>query len=129
MAELNRNELEALRVLWECGELKPAQIEAEFAWDVDNGTLRSILKVLMEKGLVSRRKAGNAFIYKAKQSRSSVLLGMAKSMAQVFAGGSPAALVSQLIKLERLSPKEIDELRRIAEANSSGAEPPRGRRK
>jgi BlaI family transcriptional regulator, penicillinase repressor len=126
MDALNRNELEALRVLWERGESKPAEIEVEFSWPIDNGTLRSVLRVLMDKGLVARRKAGKAYVYEATKSREGVMSRMARNMAHVFSGGSTAGLIAQLIKTEQLSPEDLAELRRIAR---SEAKEPRGRQR
>ena len=115
MTELKRNELEAMRVLWQRGPLKPAEIQSCFSWSIDNGTLRSVLAVLMEKGHVLRRKKGKAYFYRAKSSRRSLQSRMTRLMADVFTGGSTADLIAQLIKSEKLSPSEFDELRRIAE--------------
>ena len=114
MAQLNRNELEAMRVLWEKGSVKPAQIQDEFSWPIENATLRSALRLLVEKGLVTRGKKGKAYYYRAKASRRRVLKNMSQRMAHVFTGGSAADLIAQLIKTEKLSKKEIQELRRIA---------------
>jgi predicted transcriptional regulator len=124
MAELNRNELEAMRVLWEKGTLKPAEIQEGFSWDIENATLRSVLRVLMDKGYVTRRKKGKAYYYRAKASRRSVLRNVAGRMAHVFTGGSPADLIAQLIKTEKFSKEEIEELRRIAseKRSKSGSE-------
>jgi len=58
MTSLNQNELEVLRILWERGELKPAEIEAHFAWAIENATLRSVLVNLVEKKQVARRLYG-----------------------------------------------------------------------
>ena len=126
MDSLNRNELEALRILWDVGELKPPDVEAQFAWDIDNGTLRSVLKVLMNKGLVARRKSGKAYYYKAARSREGVLSRVARQMAHVFANGSTAGLIAELIKSEPLSPGELAELRRIARTGKK--EPRRSKR-
>jgi predicted transcriptional regulator len=115
MNNLNRNELEALRVLWETGESKPADIEERFDWTIDNGTLRSVLLGLVEKGLVSRRKQGKAYLYKAEKTRSGLLSSMSRQLARVFAGGSTAGLIAQLLETEKLSPEEVATLRRIAE--------------
>jgi len=128
MEELNRNELEALRVLWEEGEAKPADIEAAFSWPIDNGTLRSVLRVLMEKELVTRRKNGKAYSYKAKRSRRGVMSLMARQMAQVFTGGSAADLIAQLIKTEKLKPEELAELRRIAQPETKSTSEKRRKR-
>ncbi|RJP33645.1 MAG: hypothetical protein C4527_04090 [Candidatus Omnitrophota bacterium] len=39
---------------------------------------------------------------------------MAKQMADVFCGGSTAALITQLVKIEKLSEDDIRELQQIA---------------
>ncbi len=118
MEDMNRNELEALRILWARGEQKPGEIEAEFSWPIDNGTLRSVLRVLMEKDLVTRRRDGRAFYYTARKSREGMLAGLTRQLAHVFSGGSTAGLIAQLIKTENLAPKELAELRRLARGES-----------
>lgn len=120
MEDLNSNELETLRVLWQDGPLKPGEIQERFGWTIENATLRSVLRVLMDKGHVTRTKQGKAFFYQAKSSQPGMMASMAKRMAEVFAGGSRANLIAQLIRTERLSKKEIEELRRIAEDKSPG---------
>jgi predicted transcriptional regulator len=126
MPDLNRNELEALRILWEKGPTKPADVQAEFAWPIENATLRSVLRALVEKGYASRRKDGKAFYYRATASRRNLFSSMTRRMAQVFTGGSTAGLIAQLIKSERLSADEVEELRRIASDRSGGGAGARG---
>ena len=108
-----------MRILWEKGPLRPAEIQELFAWRIDNGTLRSVLRVLMEKGHLKRRKVGNAFVYRANASRQRLQSRMAWLMADVFTGGSTADLIAQLIKTEKLSSREIEELSRITEEKAS----------
>ena len=118
MADLNRNELEALRILWSRREaLKPAEIQAQFAWPIENATLRSALALLVEKEQAVREKRGKAFHYRAANPPESVLTRMARSMAHVFSGGSPAGLIAQLMRVEKVTPEEIEELRRAAEGS------------
>lgn len=115
MADLRENELETLRVLWDEGrELKPSEIQEGFSFEIDNGTLRSTLKVLMDKGHVSRSKKGKAFYYRPATTRERLLSNMVQRLSRVFSGGSSADLISQLIKSEKLSAEEIAELRNIA---------------
>lgn len=118
MDALNKNELEAMRVLWALGDAKPADIQAAFGWTIDNGTLRSVLRVLMEKDLVTRRKMGKAYFYIPKKTREGVMSRMARQMAEIFAGGSASGLIAQLIKTEKLSPADLEELQRIAAAKT-----------
>src|SRR4051812_32869258 len=94
----NQNELEVLRVLWEHGESKPAQIQAHFSWPIENATLRSVLINLVEKRQIARRLQGKAFYYTARVPKEALLKSLARTLARVFAGGSPRELVAQLVE-------------------------------
>ena len=60
-----------MRVLWEHGELKPAELQERFSEPIKNPALRSYLTTLLEKGHVTRRRVGRAYYYKAAtRSRS-----------------------------------------------------------
>lgn len=121
MEQLNRNELEALRILWNRGESKPADIEAQFGWPIDNGTLRSALKVLMDKHLVDRRKDGKAYLYTPAQSPETVLARLTDQLARVFTEGSTAKLIAQLLQSERLGEDELAELQQLAKSEKKKA--------
>lgn len=123
MSDLNTNELETMRILWKHGPQKPAAIQKHFGWPIQNATLRSVLRQLMEKERVSRGKVGKAYVYRARSNRHATLKSMARRMAEVFTGGSTAGLITQLVKSERLSKEEVEELLRIAGGKSSDDKP------
>ena len=114
MAHLTKGELKIMQVLWDHGELKPSEIQACFRRPVNNVTLRSALLVLIDKGHAKRRKVGKAYYYRAVTPRARELKKMTKNMAEVFSGGSTFALIAQIVRSERLSEKDIRELRKIA---------------
>lgn len=114
MNELNENEREALRILWELDEAKPAEIQSQFGWDIENATLRSVLRNLIDKGFVSRRKDGKAYFYKALSRRSSLFGQAMQRMAEIFTGGSKAGLILELLRREKLSAEELAALQDIA---------------
>ncbi len=75
MPPFTPGELTVMRLLWELGEMKPADIQRRFPEPIKNPALRSHLTILLGKGHVSRRKVGKAFFYKAvtkQQSRVSL---------------------------------------------------------
>lgn len=119
---LNQNELETLRILWHRGELKPGDIEAEFGWPIDNGTLRSVLATLVEKGHIERELRGKAYYYQAKVPKRQLLRRWVESMARIFAGGSPRELVAQLVETGDLQPQDLERLSRLARGASSSSE-------
>ncbi len=122
---LNRNELETLRILWERGELKPAQIQARFAWPIENATLRSALVNLVKKGQVTRTLQGKAFYYAACVPKARLLQTMMRTLARVFAGGSKTALVAQLVETGDIQPSDLELIRQTA----AGGPPPKPKRR
>ena len=109
---LNQNELEALRILWERGELKPAHIQSRFSWPIENATLRSVLVNLVEKGHIIRKLHGKAFFYGACAKKTTLLQNMLQTMARVFAGGSSRELVAQLVETGDIKPEDLELIRR-----------------
>lgn len=114
MSKFTPSELEVMQVLWEHGSLKPAEIQEKYPRAIRNAALRSLLLVLLEKGHVTRQLKGKAYYYKAKTPKQSSFKKMARQMANVFCGGSSAALIAQLIRAEELTPEDVRELQEIA---------------
>ncbi len=119
MPQLTSGELEVMQILWEHGELKPAKIQDAFPREIKNPALRSVLTILVDKGHVSRRQVGKAFLYQAKTQRSGALSSMLRDLADQFCDGSTRTLLFNLVKEEKLSEDDIAELKRLAKDNSS----------
>jgi len=115
MARFDPKELEIMKVLWEHGSLKPAEIQQRLSFRIKNSALRWQLGALAEKGQVTRRKQGKAYYYRATTRRNSAFKKLTRRLADVFCGGSAVALIGQLIESEEeLSDEDIRELQRIA---------------
>ena len=114
MPAFTSGELEIMKILWELGPLKPADIEEHFDRPIQNAAVRAVLRILMEKGHVARRKRGKAYYYRAVTPRERALKTTARRLADVFCGGSSLSLIAHLIKTENLSQEDLRELRRIA---------------
>lgn len=113
--DFNRTHLHVLQILWEAGEaLKPGEIEARFRWPIENATLRSVLRTMMERGELEREKRGKAYIYRPRQEPRRTLSKLMAGLAEVFAGGSRTGLLAQLLDDSALSPAELRELQRLA---------------
>jgi predicted transcriptional regulator len=125
MILLNQNELEALRILWERGESKPADVQAQFGWPIDNGTLRSVLVNLVEKKHATRQLRGKAFYYAALVPKATLLRTMTQTLARVFAGGSKTEFVAQLLETGDIKPSDLELLRQTA----AGLSPQKAKRK
>jgi len=125
MLSLNRNELEALRILWEQGEMKPTEIQSHFSWPIENGTLRSVLGNLVEKRHIRRELRGKAFFYVASVPKATLLQTIMQNLARVFARGSHQELVAQLVQTGDIKPADL----KILSETAVGASPQKSKRK
>jgi len=107
--------------LWEAGESKPSEVQKQFAWDIENATLRSVLRNLVDKEFVTRRKDGKAYYYKARTRRTSQLAQATQRLAEIFTGGSKAGLILELLRREKLNPEELAQLQKIAQSQQPDA--------
>lgn len=119
MPRFTPGELKVMRLLWEHGELKPAELEERFPEPIKNPALRSYLTTLVEKGHLARRRVGKAYYYKATTRSRSAFRTMLLELVEAYCGGSVQALVMNLITSEKLSAADLLELKRLADADGS----------
>ena len=118
MPSFTPTELEVMKILWEHGQLNPSQIQDKYSRPIKNAALRFQLKVLLEKGHITRQKIGKAYYYKPITARKGALKKMVRRMAEVYSKGSAAGFIAELIKSEKLSKEELLELKELADVKS-----------
>ena len=111
-------ELEALKVLWERGEVTVRDLAdamnagAEKLGDdqVAYTTVLSLLQVMEQKGFVRHRREGKAYVYAPRIQRQPTIRRLAGSfLEKVFDGAVDEYLVHAL-ESKRLSAAELDQL-------------------
>ena len=125
MPRFTKGELEVMRILWQHGALKPAEIQDRFPWEIKNSSLRSYLAILLEKGHLLRRREGKAYFYRAKTRRKSAFRSMLRDLTRVCCDGSVEVLLCNLIRSEKLSEEDLIELKRLSEEKHSPTNLPR----
>lgn len=119
MARFTSGELAVMQLLWEHGELKPADLQRRFPWKIKNPALRSHLSILLAKGHVTRRKIGKAFYYQAATERENAFRSTFRELLDTYCGGSVRSLLVNLIQSEDLSGEELREVERLAQSPTS----------
>ena len=106
-------ELEILRILWERGPSTVREVLELVPQERAYTSVMSLLGVMTDKKLVTRKPEGRAFRYTAKlkpDQTEGKLLG--HLLDRVFSG-STTALVARLLEQSKPSPDELDEIRRL----------------
>lgn len=113
--ELSKAEWVVMNKVWElkktnvrevCEELRPSQ---NWAYN----TVRTIMERLREKGYVSAKKVGNTFFYRPRVARRKVAREAMEHFADKVFDGAIGPIVSHLIREDRLSRSELEEVRRL----------------
>jgi predicted transcriptional regulator len=117
-------ELEILRILWEIGPAELGQIRAALLAhrnadrDIALTTVATMLKVMLDKGLVTRARGERSWLWSARASRQKTTRGMiGKILSNVFEG-SASKLVMHLIEDGKLTAQEQAENRAMLEEHS-----------
>ena len=107
-------ELEVLQVVWEHG---PCTVRE--AMNVLNEkrpraytSVMSLMNVMAEKGLLTRKPKGRAFVYEPKVTRGKTQSRMLKDLLNRVFDGSASALVARLLQQAEPTSEELNEIRK-----------------
>jgi predicted transcriptional regulator len=105
-----------LRALWDEGPATVREVMQHLharGRRVAYTTVLTFLTRLEQKGFVASDKSGLAYVYRPKVSRQRISQSRLKALVSQLYDGAAGPLVLQLIKTERFSPEEIEELQKL----------------
>jgi predicted transcriptional regulator len=121
---LTGREAQIMDAVWSLGEATAEQVRAALPEPLHDSTVRTLLRVLEEKGYLRHEARGKAYVYRAAIGRQKAQRRALTSILARFFGGSAPDLVLRLIEDERITPQQLDLLRRATPAagrRSSGS--------
>jgi BlaI family penicillinase repressor len=113
-------ELAVMELLWETDQLTARSIRERLYPDSDkaqHGTVQRLLQRLEDKGYVVRDRHRAAHHFSAAVTREAYAGNQLETLAEKLTGGSLAPLITHLVEKQRLSPHEIERLRRILDGD------------
>ena len=119
---LTGREAQIMDVVWRLGEATAEQVRGALPDRPHDSTVRTLLRVLVAKGYLVHEPRGKAYVYRAAVGRHKAQRQALRDLLARLFGGSAEDLVLRLIEDERLTPAQLDAIRRAAA-------PPRRRRK
>ncbi|WP_374712859.1 BlaI/MecI/CopY family transcriptional regulator [Symbiobacterium terraclitae] len=122
--DLGPLEADVMRLVWEKGEVQVDDVHQALLADreIAYTTVMTVMTRLTRKGLLTRRKHGRAYLYRAARRREEMAESTLQEWSQRFFGGRVLPAVSFLLGRDRLTPDEIAELRRLLERLEEGEE-------
>lgn len=116
---LTPRETQIMRILWDGGPATADQIRTALPDKPHDSTVRTLLRVLVEKGHVRHTKQGKAFLYRAAAGRAQAERKAVRALLRRFFAGSAENLVLRLVEDEQLTPEQLEELRQAARDKQS----------
>ncbi len=122
--DLGAAEFDVLKSLWEVG---PATVREVLTHLHERGrhlaytTVQTLLTRLEQKRYVTSDKSDLAHVFRAKVTRDRVTRTRLKNLMSQLYDGAAGPLVLQLVRTERLTPDELDQLHKLIERLDVGA--------
>ena len=112
-------ELEILRVLWENGTSSLGAIceTLRREREVATTTVATMLRVMLDKGLVRRKVAPRGQQWTAAVTQAAAAKSMVGKLVDGIFDGSASRLAAHLVEAGQLSPAELSELRKLIDSN------------
>ena len=122
--DLSRRERQIIDALYKLGRASAADIRAEMPSPPSYSAVRSLLRILEEKGHVRHEQDGPRYVYVPVVARDSAKRSAMRHLLQTFFDGSTSQAMSALLDVSssRLDEAELDRLKRlIDQARKQGA--------
>jgi len=120
---LSRRERQVMDILYRHGEATVAEVMADLPDPPTYSAVRSILRILMEKQLITHREDGPRYVYLPAVNTEAARDDALMHVIRTFFDGSAEQAVAAVLRVSdaKLSDKEIEQLReRIKQARVSG---------
>jgi BlaI family penicillinase repressor len=113
--QLGRMQFRIMQELWDRGRASARDItEALCATEpVAHSTVQTLLRQLEAKGAIGHEEQGRIFVFFPRLKEDKVKRTAARDLLERVFGGNVGSLVAHLLKNERLSRAELDELHRL----------------
>jgi predicted transcriptional regulator len=112
---LTEAELRLMQILWDRGPATVSEVVAALPRRrrLAYNTVLTTLRILEDKGHVSHRKEGRAFVYAPRIDRSSAQRSALRHVVSRFFEGSAELLVLNLLADEKLDRSELERLQKM----------------
>ena len=115
------NELEILQILWNYGPCTVRETMAHLDPQRTRAytSVMSLMSVMTEKGLLTQKPKGRAFIYTAKITEEKTQGHILKDILSRVFQGSATSLVTQLFEQKQLTEEELNKIQAIIEQSNN----------
>jgi BlaI family transcriptional regulator, penicillinase repressor len=115
LAGLSRRERQILEILYQRGKASASEVLAAMENAPSNSAVRTLLRVLEEKGHVKRRAEGLKYVYSPTVAREKARRVVVRRMLDTYFAGSAEQIVAALLDSARPAAAELDRMAAMIE--------------
>src|SRR5205823_1020765 len=101
-----------MEVIWAKGSATVAEVVEALDGKDAYTTILTLMRILKDKGYLSSRSEGRAFVFVPKVDRDTAARKAVHQLLAKFFAGSPGELVLSFLREEELTPKDLEKIKR-----------------
>ncbi|MGY8798101.1 MAG: BlaI/MecI/CopY family transcriptional regulator [Longimicrobiales bacterium] len=111
-------QLSILHIMWDLGEATTQQVLEVLNRDrsLELTTVATLLSRLERKSVLTHRREGRQYIYRATVTQSEVRQSKVRELTENLFGGDATALLSHLVRADGFEADELDRIRELLDA-------------
>ena len=116
--ELSRRERQIMDAVYAAGSVTAADVVEALPDKLSNSTVRTLLRILVEKGHLKQKLDGHRYVYRPKRQRAQAAQGALRRVVQTFFGGSVELAVEGLLQTPdvQLSEEQVERIYQMIES-------------
>jgi predicted transcriptional regulator len=107
-------------IVWRRSAVSAEDVGQDLGGKLTNATVRTILRRVEQKGFITHRQDGRAFIYVPRVDPDTVARGVVRRLVDRFYGGSVEQLVLGLVDGKMIDKRVLNRLARQVSAAGTG---------
>ena len=121
LPSISESEWDVMNVLWAATRpLTASEVVAGVAAakDWNPRTVKTLLNRLLNKGALAHEAVGKHYLYRPKVTREQCVREQTRSFLSRVFGNAPGAMLLHFVAQAKLSPEEVEALKRLLEKNA-----------
>ncbi|HXR75872.1 MAG TPA: BlaI/MecI/CopY family transcriptional regulator [Bryobacteraceae bacterium] len=112
---LTEQELEIMKIVWDRGSATVRDVYETLLERrrVAYTSVMTMMNILEQKGHLKRKQVDRAYLYESTKPRAQVTRGMVREFVDRVFNGSAEPLLLHLVEDEKLTEKDLDEMKRL----------------
>jgi len=118
-ATLTDQELEIMKVVWDLNQATVRDVYEKLLEHrrIAYTTVMTMMKILEEKGHLTKNQEDRAYLYRPAQPKHQVLQGMVREFVNRVFNGSAEPLLMHLVEDDKISNEDLAEITRVVKAS------------